>query len=256
MHILHRIQSNLSALTAAVVIAALIVVVPSPLLAQQSAAAPKAAPQVEEEASSPAAKKPGDEGIKVHGHWIIDVKDKDGKLVEHRDFQNALQNANPLLLLLTGQAVPNSLTITVYDSNNAYYNIFPAITSTVHAFGGIQCGAPAPSCNGNMVTTLIGTASNNTPSFTGLKLSGQFTPTANVSLNAVTTFFTACLVSPLSQDISYATLTPASCAIASNNPPSASTTAYETSLTGTQLATPLSVAAGQSVAVSVTLSFS
>jgi hypothetical protein len=28
------------------------------------------------------------QGLKMHGHWIIDVKNPDGKVVEHRDFQN------------------------------------------------------------------------------------------------------------------------------------------------------------------------
>ena len=30
------------------------------------------------------------EGIKVHGHWTIEVSDPDGTLVEHREFDNAL----------------------------------------------------------------------------------------------------------------------------------------------------------------------
>ena len=30
------------------------------------------------------------EGIKVHGHWIIDVRNPDGKLVKHLEFENAL----------------------------------------------------------------------------------------------------------------------------------------------------------------------
>ena len=30
------------------------------------------------------------EGIKVHGHWVIDVRNPDGSLAQHRDFENAL----------------------------------------------------------------------------------------------------------------------------------------------------------------------
>jgi hypothetical protein len=30
-------------------------------------------------------------GIKVHGHWTIEVRDPDGKLVTHHEFENALQ---------------------------------------------------------------------------------------------------------------------------------------------------------------------
>lgn len=31
-------------------------------------------------------------GIKVHGHWIIDVRNADGTLVAHHEFENALAN--------------------------------------------------------------------------------------------------------------------------------------------------------------------
>src|SRR5208337_4944362 len=30
------------------------------------------------------------EGIKVHGHWTIEVRNPDGKLVAHREFENSL----------------------------------------------------------------------------------------------------------------------------------------------------------------------
>src|SRR2546423_15522419 len=30
------------------------------------------------------------EGIKVHGHWTIEVRNPDGTLVTHREFENAL----------------------------------------------------------------------------------------------------------------------------------------------------------------------
>jgi hypothetical protein len=30
------------------------------------------------------------EGIKVHGHWTIDIRNPDGTLVSHREFENAL----------------------------------------------------------------------------------------------------------------------------------------------------------------------
>src|SRR5439155_9641455 len=36
------------------------------------------------------AQKPGD-GIKVHGHWTIDVRNPDGALASHNEFENALE---------------------------------------------------------------------------------------------------------------------------------------------------------------------
>ena len=42
-------------------------------------------------AAAPAASGGGPkEGIQVHGHWTIDVKNPDGTLAEHREFENAL----------------------------------------------------------------------------------------------------------------------------------------------------------------------
>lgn len=38
------------------------------------------------------------EGIKVHGHWTIDVRNPDGRLVTHREFENALVPQGALLL--------------------------------------------------------------------------------------------------------------------------------------------------------------
>src|SRR5882762_9418538 len=32
------------------------------------------------------------EGIKVHGHWSIDIRKPDGTLVKHNEFENALQD--------------------------------------------------------------------------------------------------------------------------------------------------------------------
>jgi hypothetical protein len=35
------------------------------------------------------------EGIKIHGYWKIDVRDPDGKLVSHTEFENALTTSDP-----------------------------------------------------------------------------------------------------------------------------------------------------------------
>jgi hypothetical protein len=60
-----------------------------------SPAAPAAAPAKAAPATRPAVpakRQPGGthEGIKVHGHWMIEVKGSDGKLVSHTEFENAL----------------------------------------------------------------------------------------------------------------------------------------------------------------------
>ena len=76
-------------------------------------AAQKAAEE-EEETAKPA--KPGSEGIKIHGHWVIDVRNPDGTLAAHRDFHNSLVTLTGasygptgdqiLAALLSGNTVP------------------------------------------------------------------------------------------------------------------------------------------------------
>lgn len=47
-----------------------------------------------------------EDGVKVHGHWVIEVRNADGTLAERREFQNALHGEGLQLLngLLSGQA--------------------------------------------------------------------------------------------------------------------------------------------------------
>src|SRR6476660_2101480 len=54
---------------------------------------PVNSPMVAQATRSTAAESSGGpkEGIKVHGHWTIDVRNADGTLATHREFENALQ---------------------------------------------------------------------------------------------------------------------------------------------------------------------
>ena len=263
MHILHRIQSNLTDLVAALVIAALIVVVPAPSFAQQQSAAAqkpvaKAAPHAEEEDASPATKKPGEEGIKVHGHWIIDVKDKNGKIVEHRDFYNSLQDPTMIALFMSGQAVVNTLAISVTGAHGTYV-IYPS--SSAGHVPQVTCGSQfysgVPNCSPNLKMTLQGSADDGTgkPHYTGFTLSGQLDFSnglyPNETLSAVATQTAICLPNSFSSNPSQlSATTPTQCIAATNSD------AHQVlTFTGTTLATPLSVS-GQTVSVSVAISFS
>jgi hypothetical protein len=44
--------------------------------------------------------------MKVHGHWIIDIKNPDGTLAHHHEFENSIQydGQNYLVGLLSGYA--------------------------------------------------------------------------------------------------------------------------------------------------------
>jgi hypothetical protein len=56
----------------------------------QTAAVYTGAKRMAEEEETAKPSKPGSEGIKVHGHWVIDVRNADGTLVRHKDFENSL----------------------------------------------------------------------------------------------------------------------------------------------------------------------
>jgi hypothetical protein len=59
-------------------------------LPQGAAKSASVAKGAEREETAARPESPGAQGLKVHGHWVMDVKNKDGKVVEHRDFQNSL----------------------------------------------------------------------------------------------------------------------------------------------------------------------
>jgi hypothetical protein len=63
-------------------------------------------------AAKPAAKG-SHEGITVHGHWIIEVKNPDGKVTARREFENAIQltGMSYLASLLAGNNAPGGLSI-------------------------------------------------------------------------------------------------------------------------------------------------
>ena len=68
----------------------------------------------EEEATS-APRKPGGEGIRVHGHWKFVVHDAAGKLVSTREFENSLISPGEgdftLAFVLSGYAVASDWAI-------------------------------------------------------------------------------------------------------------------------------------------------
>ncbi len=91
------------------------------------AAAPaKAAPQAQPSARTgqPAASgerrtKGTYEGITVHGHWIIEVRNPDGKLVTRREFENSIQapGISYLAAILAENNAPSSLSILLNGAN-------------------------------------------------------------------------------------------------------------------------------------------
>jgi hypothetical protein len=81
-----------------------------------SAAAPLSVPAAE----NPDAGNTGSEGIKVHGHWVIDVSNPDGTLASHNEFENGLTYAGKDLFvwLLSRGGSCGGWTINLDDSQD------------------------------------------------------------------------------------------------------------------------------------------
>jgi hypothetical protein len=191
-----------------------------PMLAQNkpvvaAAAKPVAKPAIaadEESEGAESAQKPSD-GIKVHGHWVIELKDKDGKVVDHRDFQNALNvnNGTSLLTyLLNGQWIPSNYGLSAhqtgttssafgisFSSGYITYQIIPAGTNAATA----SCTTNADPNSGNtsycstglVVATSGAGNSANGPVGASTTLTGQFTAIAPIAVDSVDSDITMCL---------------------------------------------------------------
>lgn len=232
----------------------------------------------EEEASSAEAGKTGGEGIKIHGHWVIDLKNPDGKVVEHREFENSLTTA-------TGEAIAGSQILAALLSGNAapgapgiafVYAEFP-----INNYQTQQCGlglASAPTIFPCDIFTVAGSTlmsykwAGVSISHSGLKaevsfnstsvnwvLSGNYTipATPSVGIQSVGTVLPLCIATSIkvyegsSTDGSGPT-TPADCTTLAK-----AGDFVNGMLTFTNIPNgPLAVTAGQVISVTVTISFS
>jgi hypothetical protein len=99
------------------------VTAPSTGMRTPSATSPRAVAQ-NSTAESPAPRG-HDEGIKVHGHWMIEVKNPDGTVVTHREFENSIQQNGQLGIgaLLAGRLTSGGLIIAL--NGNSITTTFP-----------------------------------------------------------------------------------------------------------------------------------
>jgi hypothetical protein len=83
---------------------------------QKSSAATEAAPAQQ---ATQTAEGSLHQGLTVHGHWVINVRNPDGTLAQHREFANSLQNSAQgfLVGLLSGYMVPGDWMIVLGAQN-------------------------------------------------------------------------------------------------------------------------------------------
>jgi hypothetical protein len=230
-----------------------------------AAVAPGAQPaaQTGQTATAGVAAKGTQEGIKVHGHWTIEVKNPDGKVATHREFENALVGAGgaaTLVDLLVGTYVPGGFYIVLdpasgsgpCQSNNGSTNcillgslISPTPSSWFSSIPGWTGGCiSANNCSPSLTITpnMVSLGYAEGLLFSG-SIPGSMTETGTIgtvvlSPEGCETLQTVPVLS---------TVSPTACASAA--------TPINLNLTSAILTTPVSVTAGQSVSVTVQLSF-
>ena len=191
------------------------------------------------------------EGLQVHGHWVIDVKDPDGKLASHKEFENALSSSAQGILvgMITGQFVPGDLMIAMgAQSGNAPCTAvfqFCGLTRTL-ATSPATNYCTAYYCSANLtVTPSYGTLFSGPYS---LVLSGSIVANQTGTIGTFYTIYSACsTVAVGTNPTSQVDISPVGCTTNTVNN-------WVGPLTAASI-TPISVASGQIVQVTVTLTF-
>jgi hypothetical protein len=197
--------------------------------------------QAETSEKSSAEEKPsGDgnhEGIKVHGHWTIEVRNPDGSFVSHREFENSLQQGSG----------PVGLTGVLGHLNTAgYWSVFLVASPNCGVVQGISfysCQIFEPSVTGGSVQPPVSNNLGVNAPIGGatLTLQGSVQVPASPASVQITSVQTGIALCPPSSS-------PQACV--------ASALAPSQIITSANLKIPIAVQANQIVQVSVVISFS
>jgi hypothetical protein len=205
------------------------------------------------------------EGIGVHGHWTIDVKNPNGSLARHVEFENGLcigSGDRLLAQMLGGGGLVGGWEIKLGNPAIPAGTAGPACGGVLDLGGSLlymleqnnDASSNSGACAGVNVSfpTIFCFATLNPPTIggTALSLSGQFTvPTAagSTQITAVGTEVSFCAVTTVSSS---------QCLTGSGGVGGASTDFTGAYLTGVApMPAAITVVAGQSVSVNVQLSF-
>lgn len=172
------------------------------------------------------------EGIKVHGHWTIEVRDGTNGLILHREFENSIQQGALALAGILGRQNSSGFWgINLFVSSNCNTPGASAANPVCSIFEPISNLSATPSRSNNLVLAVT----NNGASLT---LSGSIAAPVPLQITSVQTVLSLC-------------------------PATTSSTACATGVgvsgnafTSTNLTTPISVQGGQIVQATVVISFS
>jgi len=240
-----------------------------------AAVPPAAKPVAEEEEATAKPSKPGGDGIRIHGHWVLQVKNTDGTLGERREFDNSLVSSNTgagadrfLSNILTQSITPGGFLVGMITVNTATYPdpsswclvrtqaTCMMMTSANNAYYAIVSNSVIQSV---LTTRLVYVPSTGPIPTEQIVLAGNFVvPYGTTTLNAVGTFQTACLPSIGVDTPGYADSTPGNCVL--NQAPTNDTIVlypFTATVIGGATPAPLTnLTDGQVIQVTVTLSFS
>lgn len=190
------------------------------------------------------------EGIKVHGHWTVEVRNPDGTLVTHREFENSLQPSGVTLLadVLNGAGAPGAWAIVLdgiptspwlpVNVSGTNTNILLAPVSDTSALI-LPSNAFLAVPDSNAFLNLISNRTGNGQ----LVLSGSALATQSGSVSIVSTYLETC----------GNVFSPTNCV---NHTGGAAGGFPFKQFTAAMLSSPVQVSAGQTVAATVTISFS
>jgi hypothetical protein len=90
------------------------------------------------------------EGVTIHGHWIIEVRNPDGTVVTHREFENAIVQAGEgyLAALLAGNNSSGGLSILLNGANAQFPSNPGGVPSSPEALTFSEAGPCAPGYGG------------------------------------------------------------------------------------------------------------
>lgn len=181
------------------------------------------------------------EGIKVHGHWVLEIKNPNGSLASRHEFENSLAtvtNSGPVLLsfLLTGQYAAGPWMVYVQLNDPAGTSLVVAESPAVCTL--LQNQNPA----GGLCSSTLSVSSGATPlvlqgTTAGAPIAGSFVQVGS------SMFPCPGVVSPVSCE-------PAAIPATTNGSPTHGLLFTTAALSG------ITIAAGQAVTVTVTISFS
>jgi hypothetical protein len=213
----------------------------------------------------------GHEGITVHGHWVIDVRNPDGSLAQHREFENSLINGGPQVLsqMLAGAVVPGNWAVLLGPSSgngpcsNTYVPTGGTTSTASEICEVVQSLTTAPGvgdCQQNLCAVGLTVTG---PQTTAVLLSGTIVSNQTGTIGAVSTTLAYCInqnvaaggftITPTPYIVS-----PAACVTAATQASPFTSTTLTTVLKpgATPTPNPIPVTAGQTILASVTISFS